>query len=92
MNHKCRIFSTFSRSSETKPAYETILSVLGVNSSALRRSKLAMQIIHCLKKQGPQEAKIRTTVQGIVIEYFKQLMLSSITVVTRYVEGQWHNF
>ena len=51
-----------------------------------------MQISHCLKKQGPQEAKIRTTMQGIVIAYFKQLMLSSIPVKTRHMEGQWNNF
>lgn len=73
--------------SETKLSYETVLSVLGFNSSVLLRSKFAMQIIHCLKKQGPQEAKIRTTVQGIVIKYFKQLMLSSISVMTRYLDN-----
>ena len=51
-----------------------------------------MQISHCLKKQCPQEAKIRTTIQGIVIACFKQLMLSSILVMTRYMEGQWNHF
>ena len=51
-----------------------ILSVLGFNSSVFLRSKLSMQIIHCLKKLGSQDAKIRTTIPGIVIEYFKQLV------------------
>lgn len=46
-----------------------------------------MQISHCLKKQGPQEAKIRTTIQGIVIAYFKQLMLSSTPVM----KGTWRD-
>lgn len=47
-----------------------------------------MEITHCLKKQGPQEAKIRAAIQAIVTGYFKQLMLSSTTVMTRYMEGQ----